>query len=63
MAYFNDVYPIWSEYQKGKISLSKRDKLLAPYRAELHAVPKGDRPDPPPALSAKELIKLSRRGY
>jgi hypothetical protein len=59
MAYFTDIYPIWSEYSAGKISLSKRDRLLAPYRAKLNAVPKGDRPEPP-ALSAKQLSRLAR---
>jgi hypothetical protein len=35
-AYFDAIYPIWDDYEKGKIGIKRRDDLLAPYRRKLH---------------------------
>ena len=37
MSYFDLVAPIWASFFAGEISVSKRDRLLEPFRAALRA--------------------------
>jgi hypothetical protein len=41
--YFVAIAPIWADFAAGLLSVSKRDQLLAPYRAQLRSLPPSPR--------------------
>lgn len=69
--YFPNIRPIWDEYQNKKLSLSKRDILLKPYRDELyktkvndpHALPTRNIEQPTKAPTHSELNQLTADWY
>ena len=72
ITYFPQIRPIHTAYQNKKLSLTKRDKLLKPYRQQLyqimvndpHALPTRNIKNPPqPKMTHEKLNQLTADWY